>query len=115
MSWKIIDDNTNFENILVLSSSKPQIIFKHSTRCSISDVAKARIEKKLSELSLGADVYFLDLLKNRYISNIISEKMNVKHESPQILGISNRVCIIEQSHLDVRPDEIIEILSKGVI
>ena len=44
------------------------IIFKHSTRCSISMMAKRKFELDWSDLPEDMDCYFLDLIKYRELS-----------------------------------------------
>ena len=75
-------------------------IFKHSTRCSISDVVKNRLEKNVHS-SDSLPVYYLDLIAYRNISNRIAEIFNVEHESPQLLILKNGVCIEHASHTEI--------------
>jgi len=106
MSWIHLTDLEQLKAIKANSNSKPQIIFKHSTRCSISTVAYNRLQK--SEVPAGADFYYLDLLANRQISNAIAEQFHVHHESPQVLLIRNGECIYDESHMAISMDEIAE-------
>ena len=104
MNWKIITEEHQIEEIRAQSNERPQIIFKHSTRCSISSVAKSRLDKA-SEPE-GMDFYYLDLIRYRTISNKISQDFDVHHESPQILLIKNGECIYDESHLSISIDEV---------
>ena len=54
------------------------------------------------------DFYFLDLIKNRDISNEISELFQVSHESPQILLIKNGVCVYDESHYAISMESLNE-------
>jgi hypothetical protein len=62
-------------------------------------MALSRIEKATFDSQI--DFHYLDLIKNRSLSNLIAEKFNVFHESPQILIIKNRECILDESHLSI--------------
>jgi bacillithiol system protein YtxJ len=93
-----------WEALLASSAQRPQVVFKHSTRCSVSKVAQTRLEG--SQLPENADYFFLDLIRFRDISNRIAEDMNVVHESPQILIIRNGSCIFHESHLGITAKEI---------
>ena len=86
------------------SNARPQQIFKHSTRCSISSMAKNRLDRSFRPD--GIDFYFLDLIKHRNISNKISQEFNVYHESPQVLVIKNGKSIYDQSHSGIDMQEI---------
>ena len=77
------------------------ILFKHSTRCSISMMAKKRFEFDWDSLPAETSLYFLDLLKNRDISSAIATEFDVHHESPQLLLIKDGECIYEASHGEI--------------
>jgi len=89
------------------SNIKPQLIFKHSTRCSISGVAKNRLER--STPPDNVDFYFLDLIRNREISRKIAEEFEVFHESPQVLLIKNGECVYDESHSGINMKDIEEL------
>ncbi len=109
MNWIALTNETQLKEIKERSKVKPQIIFKHSTRCSISSVAKNRLER--SHLPQDADFYYLDLIQHRHISGKIAEYFSVYHESPQILLIKNGECIYDESHSGISMDEITEQLT----
>ncbi len=106
MEWIPLTNIEQLATIKVLSAEKPQVIFKHSTRCSISSVAKNRLEK--ADAPLGIDFYYLDLIAYRNVSNAISEQFNVFHESPQVLLIKNGECTYDESHSAIMMDDIVE-------
>jgi bacillithiol system protein YtxJ len=106
MIWKNLEQLSALEEIDKASFTHPILIFKHSTRCSISDVAKARLDRE-DNLN-GVDFYYLDLIKHRDISNALAEKYNVHHESPQILLIHKGECIYDESHIAITMAEIKE-------
>lgn len=96
MNWIPLTDEAQLRDIVLKSNEKPQVIFKHSTRCSISSMARSRLER--SEAPGEADFYFLDLIAYRGISNKIAQDFNVYHESPQVLVIRNGECVFDESH-----------------
>ena len=106
MNWIDLNSMQQLADIKELSKTRPQVIFKHSTRCSISSMAKSRLER--NEQPESGDFYFLDLLKHRSISNQVAEDFAVAHESPQILLIKNTECVYEESHSGIQMDEIAE-------
>ena len=106
MNWIEITDELQLNEVKDLSNTKPQLIFKHSTRCSISSMAKARLEKKPASGEI--DFYYLDLIKHRNISQKIAEEFDVSHESPQVLLIKNGKCVYDESHSGITMDEIAE-------
>lgn len=106
MNWIALTDENELGTIKELSKSRPQLIFKHSTRCSISSMAKSRLER--SEQPEIADFHFLDLIKFRTLSNKIADDFSVHHQSPQVLLIKNMECVYEESHNGIDMAEITE-------
>lgn len=106
MNWISLTTEQQLSEIKEKSKQRPQVIFKHSTRCSISSVAKSRLEKGTQPTNI--DFYYLDLISYRSISNAVSEAFSVHHESPQILLISNTECVYDESHMAIRMDDIID-------
>jgi bacillithiol system protein YtxJ len=106
MNWIDLNDEAQLVSIIEASKEKPQLIFKHSTRCSISVTAKSRLDSVSNNVAI--DCYYLDLLNHRNISNKITEDFKVFHESPQVLLIKDGECIYDESHLGIQWDEILE-------
>jgi bacillithiol system protein YtxJ len=98
VNWIPLTNMEQLESIQTASNNRPQIIFKHSTTCSISRMAYNRMVEGLEQILPLADVYYLDLLANRAISNEIANKWEVVHESPQILVIKNGISVYDTSH-----------------
>jgi len=110
ISWKEISDIAVLTVIEQNSYQQPQLIFKHSTRCSISAMALERLNRNWKFADNQITPYYLDLLQHRDISNAIAEKWQVHHESPQILIIKNGECIHDASHSDISVSEIETVL-----
>ncbi|MFB6454661.1 bacillithiol system redox-active protein YtxJ [Chitinophaga sp. Hz27] len=106
MNWIPLTSETQLQEINDASASRTIVIFKHSTRCSISSMAKSRLERAVAPE--GADFYYLDLIAYRNISNAIEHKYGIPHESPQILMVRNGKCIYDDSHNGIRMDDITE-------
>ncbi len=104
MNWIQLTSAHQLEEIKEKSNTKPQVIFKHSTRCSVSSMAKNRLERKA--FPEQADFYYLDLISNRQISSQIERDFSVYHESPQILVIKNGKCVYDESHSGISMEEI---------
>lgn len=106
MNWIPLTTIEQLDQIATASLTKPQVIFKHSTTCSISKMALSRFERE--EAPNFIDFYYLDLLNFRNISSAIAEKFHVHHESPQILLIKNGECTYDESHYGIMMDELVE-------
>jgi len=106
MNWIDLTDETQLQQINQESEQRPVVIFKHSTRCSISMMAKNRLDRESAPAN--TPFYYLDLIRYRNISNKIAEVYSVHHESPQILVIKNGECTYEESHNGISMEDIAE-------
>jgi bacillithiol system protein YtxJ len=88
IGWKPLIDLKQLDEIVELSNEKAVLIFKHSTRCSISRYALKQFEKEF-DLEEKITPYFLDLLNYRDISNEIANRFAVVHQSPQIIVVKD--------------------------
>jgi bacillithiol system protein YtxJ len=80
------------------SKTKTQVIFKHSTRCGISRMVMSQFVDMYNFTEKEIDLYFLDLLNFREVSNEVGFKFQVMHQSPQILIIKNGTVVAHESH-----------------
>jgi len=105
ITWTPMEHLGQIEEIIALSEQIPVIIFKHSTRCSISRMALKNFE---SEYVLGENVaaYFLDLISFREVSNEITSRFNVVHQSPQLLLIVGGKSVYDVSHSSIDAQEL---------
>jgi bacillithiol system protein YtxJ len=106
MHWIHLTDEEQLKQIITKSQTRPQVIFKHSTRCSISSVALQRLQRVSQPTDI--DFYFLDLLSYRNISNKIVQVFNVPHESPQVLVVRDGQCVFEESHMGISMNDIVQ-------
>lgn len=109
MNWIPLTDLEQLQTIK--KNDGNSIIFKHSTRCSISLMAKKKFELESEILPENLPVYYLDLLSYRDISNAIAEIFQVHHQSPQLLLIKNGECTFEATHGEISAEEVTEQLA----
>lgn len=101
MNWHQITTNDTIEDIKSLPIEKFALIFKHSTRCSISDSALNRLERNWDASIANCELYFLDLLKFKPLSQLIAQTFEIEHESPQVILVKNGEAIYHASHLEI--------------
>jgi len=102
MDWINLNSVEQLNEIDEKSKEKAQVIFKHSTRCSVSTFAKRILTSEYNDdVRAKADVYYLDLISFREVSNEIASRYSVYHESPQILVIKGGKCVYDASHSEV--------------
>lgn len=98
LPWQSLTELSQLKDIEQRSISKTQIIFKHSTRCGISRMVLNQFKSIYSIPESQADLYYLDLLAYRNVSDEVGYKFQVLHQSPQMLIIKNGVCVAHASH-----------------
>ncbi|WP_394759417.1 bacillithiol system redox-active protein YtxJ [Flavobacterium sp.] len=105
VNWIQLVDLGQLKEIIDTSTEKPALIFKHSTRCSISRMVLKQFENEF-DLKDKITPYFLDLLEHRDISNEIANRFGVTHQSPQLIIIKNGVSIYDASHESINADDL---------
>ena len=105
MHWNELTELEQLEAIINQSEEQPVLIFKHSTRCSISRFALKQFEN-VFDLQDKIAPYYLDLLNHRDISNEIALHFKVQHQSPQILLLKNRAVVYDTSHENIDATEL---------
>lgn len=105
--WKYIESEEDLKKAIESSFNLKIAIFKHSTSCFISKTVLKNFEKEIENSDSKPELYFLDLLAHRAISNKIAEDLNIRHESPQLLVIENGKVINSASHQHISADQIV--------
>ena len=111
INWKVLNSQSQLQHIIRESYTQRIFIFKHSIRCSVSSIAKLRLEDYWDpSFSNNSEVYLLDVIGQRALSQEISSRFAVYHESPQILLIEDGECTHDASHFDITVEEIREVI-----
>lgn len=103
MNWINLESLEQLDKIS--TREQDALIFKHSTRCPTSSMAKRILTADSSTIPEGVHFYFLDLIAYREISNQIAAKWQVRHESPQLLAVKGNTCVYHASHSDISMEE----------
>jgi bacillithiol system protein YtxJ len=108
MNWNHLDSEEQLEAIKAESQERPILIFKHSTSCPISTTSLSRMERSWKEdEAKNIKLYYLDLLRNKGLSNAVAEVFNVEHQSPQVLLIKNGESVYDESHFGISFKDIV--------
>jgi bacillithiol system protein YtxJ len=107
MKWKELNNINDLETALKASHEQPVALFKHSTRCSVSLMAKKSVERFWD---LDIDAYYLDLIAHRDVSNSIAEQLEIYHQSPQMILVKDGKAIYNASHGSIDVDAMGELL-----
>lgn len=110
--WIDLTSEEQLTTALNESATKSVFIFKHSTRCSISSMAKQRFEREWITPAGDFVLFYLDLLNHRPISNKIEELTGVEHQSPQLIVVKDGKVVYQNSHSSISAPESVEVLTK---
>lgn len=108
LNWHELTSENDLQKAIEESHEQPVLIYKHSTRCSISGMALNRLERDWSKEMEHIKAYYLDLINYRETSNAIAETFNVYHESPQVILIKDGKAIYDDSHMSISADRILD-------
>lgn len=98
MNWIQVTNLNQLNAIIEASKITPVLIFKHSTRCGISRFVFKNFEREYDIPSDKLQPYFLDLIAFREISNDVATKLNVSHQSPQVIVVKDGEVVYHDSH-----------------
>jgi bacillithiol system protein YtxJ len=100
-----IQEDRDLEQLLERSKTDPVLIFKHSTQCGISMQA---YEEFADFVESAANVVCaaVHVVENRPLSNAISKRFGVRHESPQALLIKDGNVVWHASHWSITSESL---------
>jgi len=104
-----IRQDRDLEQLLEKSKTNPVLIFKHSTQCSISGQAYDEFREfaeSAGELICGV----VSVIEDRAVSSSIAERLNVRHETPQVIVIKDGRATWHASHWSITIDSLIAAL-----
>jgi len=102
MEWNVLTKMGQIGELQKLSNEIPVLIYKHSTRCSTSQLMLTRLERNWQKNDHEKiKPFFLDLLTYREISNAIASAFQIEHESPQVIVIEKGAVVHSSSHFAI--------------
>lgn len=96
--WEVMTKLSRIETIKQRSKQRPQLIYKHSHRCGTCMFTKGNLEQAAEGLLDNVDMHFINVVKNREVSNRVASEFEIRHESPQAILIDNGKVIWHASH-----------------
>ena len=112
LSWILLEQSAQLDDIVKHSYSTPCLIFKHSSKCFISSVALKRLEQNWTIQNDEVLPFFLDVIKDRNLAKQVADTFMENHETPRILLIKKGECILEATDMDIHAEEIQEMVNE---
>ena len=110
MKWRTITTEEDIEEMMRQSQSTACLVYKHSTRCTMSEMMKYILEEEWDFGETELIPYYLDILAHKKLAAKIADDFQVYHQSPQVLLIQEGECTFDEDHKAISVDEIREYL-----
>lgn len=83
----------------LIKKNEKVVFYKHSTRCNVSFDALRTIKSFLNENN--EEIYLINVIEDRPISNYLELKSEIKHESPQLIIYNHGKPLVTTSHFGI--------------
>lgn len=99
--WNHVSSEEEIDKILRSSNERKQVVYKHSPSCGVSYFALRNLNEPELLGNPEIDFHLIDVISERAISKSFAERVNVRHESPQIFVLNQGGVIWHDSHNSV--------------
>ena len=107
-SWHQMGQKEEIDSIIEASYTAWVAIFKHSTRCGISHSVLHHLIDSLEDQESPIQFYYLDLIQYRDISNTVSARLGVAHQSPQLILLKDGEVQYHASHHAIQLPKVLQ-------
>jgi bacillithiol system protein YtxJ len=94
------------ERLLADSQAQPALLFKHSFTCGVSAEALDELIEHLNQQHVDVRYAMVTVQTHREVSNAVSAKLGVRHETPQALLVRDGKVVWSASHFRVNAEEL---------
>ena|SRR5215216_3604749 len=95
-----VDSIDGLDRLFEQSFERPVVLLKHSTTCGISSGVYREVGL------VAGDVNVVVIQTHRHISNAITTRTGIRHESPQAFVLRNGKPVYHASHYDIAVEHI---------
>jgi bacillithiol system protein YtxJ len=95
------------EALLEMLKTGLTVIYKHSSRCSISSrtaVEVARFEEERPDVPL----ILIDVVDEKPLARFIAQELKIRHQSPQVIVVRDGVAVWDTSHFSITAGALLE-------
>lgn len=110
-SLERVDD---LDQLIAESQGQPVLLFKHSFTCGISAEALDELVSHLNEDNAAVRYAMVTVQTHREVSNAVSTRLGIRHETPQALLVRNGRVVWSASHFRVNAEELGKALRANV-
>jgi bacillithiol system protein YtxJ len=102
MSLTVLGTVEDLDAAVAASAGGPVFLLKHSLTCGASAYAHETVEDFLAQPPYPITAYVVHVQTGRAVSDSIADRFGIRHESPQLLLISNGEVVWHASHHRIR-------------
>lgn len=96
-----------FDRLLAESDNRPLLLFKHSYACGTSfEALDELIEHLNTRRGIAAAYAMVTVQTHRDVSNAVSHRLGIRHQTPQALLIKDGRVVWSASHFSVTADAV---------
>jgi bacillithiol system protein YtxJ len=96
----------SLDRLIRESTVHPLVIFKHSRSCGVSAEALDELREHVRGASSGTRYAMITVQTHRDLSNAVSARLGIRHETPQAILIRDGRAVWTASHWRVNATEL---------
>jgi len=93
------------------SCDRPVLFFKHSRTCGISCEALDELHAHVADAPVGAAYKIITVQSHRRVSDELSTRFGIRHETPQVILMKDGRPVWNASHFRITAKELARVLS----
>ncbi len=97
LNWKSLNTREEFDRLVENSKEKPALIFKHRPSSQESTQALEGLERDWTISPENLDIYLLDVMKEKEVTELVTDMAGVMNEYPQVLLFADGVTMYDES------------------
>lgn len=97
LNWKSLSTIQEFDQLIELSREKPVLIFKHRPSSPESMEALEKLESEWSISPENLELYMIDVMKDKNVTEAVTDMAGVMNEYPQVLLFADGVTMYDES------------------
>lgn len=108
-----LNDVQSLDAAIAESCERPVLLFKHSRFCGVSCEALDELESHIEGASGGTAYKMITVQTHRPLSDAVTERLGLRHETPQAILLRDGKVIWNASHFRITANQLDQALPKA--
>lgn len=110
-----LSTRSDLDQLIEDSDHQLILLFKHSSRCPTSAIALRHLQEfSTSSEAVSLAFGIIHVIENRSLSDLVTNQFGIRHQSPQLLLISQKRVLWHGSHSEITKERIAEAVNQSV-